>query len=411
MTSTAAHIARLILKEASGQLTMEEQSMLDHWRSSSAINEEKYESLRNPRMLSEKIRAYLETEQQAEEIELPDLRNVVGHEVKPVAHRRVHFLRTAWFRYAAILLLIAGTAIYLYTSSPLWRRSPEITQTNNTGQPQDIPPGGSKALLTLSDGSVIVLDSASIGNIAQQGGTKILKVDAGSLAYQGNDLSGQTAYNTISTPRGGQYQIVLPDGSKVWLNAASSIKFPTAFTGNERVVEMTGEAYMEIAANAKQSFVVKAGGTVIQVLGTSFNVNAYEDESSVRTTLIRGSVRLSAVGISSGRPAGSVILKPGQQADVLQGPDKKIQVQAAPDMEQTLAWKNGFFIFNDVTIQAVMRQLARWYDLEVVYEGNVDQLFHATIPRNVPISRILKALELTKSVRFKIDGRKVTVMP
>lgn len=232
---------------------------------------------------------------------------------------------------------------------------------------------------------------------------------AGKLKYEGAGTNAE--YNTIATPRGGQYQIVLPDGSKVWLNAASSIRFPTAFTSKERVIELTGEAYMEIAANAKQSFVVKARGAQIQVLGTSFNINAYEEESSVRTTLIGGSVRLSSLGKSSSQGAGSVILRPGQQADVFPDLDTKIQVQSTPNIDQTLAWKNGFFIFNDVPIHTVMRQIARWYDLEVIYEGNVDKLFHATIPRNVPISRVLKALELTKSVKFKVEGRKVIVMP
>jgi ferric-dicitrate binding protein FerR (iron transport regulator) len=289
-----------------------------------------------------------------------------------------------------------------------------LNQVQHDGQGGDIAPGSEKAVLTLADGSTIILDNAANGNVAQQGGTKIIKLDNGQLAYDAGRnthrrvLSGELLYNTISTPRGGQYQITLPDGTKVWLNAASSIKFPTAFSGSTREVEMTGEAYMEIAKNSKQPFRVKANGTEIQVLGTSFNINAYSDEEAVKTTLIEGRVRVSSL-------KSNVILKPGQQARIALAVSsdqqaKGITVVNDADIQQALAWKNSLFKFNDASIEVIMRQLARWYNLDVVYEGNVTKTFLATIPRNVPISQVLEALEITGAVKFKVEANKVTVI-
>jgi ferric-dicitrate binding protein FerR (iron transport regulator) len=334
----------------------------------------------------------------------------------PVVHR-VHFLKTSWFRYAAAVVLIAGGAIAYVISSD--SEKSQSLANDNKHLKTDIAPGSEKAVLTLADGTKIVLDNAANGNVAEQGSTKIIKLDNGQLAYsplqrqpgdakvgsgaRGGLLAGAVLYNTISTPRGGQYQITLPDGTKVWLNAASSIKFPTVFSGSTREVEMTGEAYMEIARNSKQPFRVKANGTEIQVLGTSFNINAYSDEEAVKTTLVDGSVRVLKDGKSA-------ILKPSEQAiagNLDNSPIQKITVQT----DDILAWKNGYFQFDNASVLAVMRQIGRWYDLEIHYAGTVpDRLFKGKLQRSLPLSRILSLLE-KGDIHLKLQGKSLTVLP
>lgn len=344
----------------------------------------------------------------------------------PSTHR-VHFLKTAWVRYAAAIILIAGTITAIIVSSD---RKPKSSGTGNLAvSSADIGPGRDRAILTLANGEQIILDSTQ-GNILKQGSLTVVNL-AGKLKYEGVGTGAE--YNTISTPKGGQYQIILPDGSKVWLNAASSIKFPTAFTGNVRNVEMTGEAYMEIAGNSKQSFIVNANGAEIQVLGTSFNVNAYEDESAVKTTLISGSVKVirgmsssssnksgqtssAVVGSSDQQPVSpgtgssknAVILKPGQQA-VLKS-TTGIFVVNSPDIEQALAWKNGIFDFTGADFESVMKQLERWYDIEVQYNRAIPKMtFDGKMYRNVNFSGVLEMLT-TMDVKFRMEGKTLIVL-
>jgi len=278
----------------------------------------------------------------------------------------------------------------------------------------DISPGGDKAVLELADGSKIVLDNASNGELAHQGTTKVVKLDNGQLAYHiGQSGAGPVSYNTISTPRGGQYQVVLPDGSKVWLNALSSLRFPTAFAGRERKVELNGEAYFEITKNTSLPF--KVGLTPgaadfaghesleVNVLGTEFDLMAYADEDRQKVTVISG-----AVSARSGHE--QLPLQPNQQAYL----DKKyyaLNLIDSINVDETIAWKNGRFQFYDASIESIMRQVARWYDVEVSYYGKVNQQFSGTIPRNVNLSTLLRILEATGWVHFQIDGKKVTVSP
>ena len=265
----------------------------------------------------------------------------------------------------------------------------------------DVPPGGNKAVLTLADGSTITLDDAKNGALAQQGTTKVLKLD-GKLSYDAAKRStDQVYYNTIATPRGGQYEIVLADGTKVWLDAASSLRFPTAFAGGQRVVEITGEAYFEVAKNADMPFIVKVRNSEVQVLGTHFNIMAYKEEATIKTTLLEGSVRFVNEGSSS-------LLTPGQQSSLDR--NGKLRIDNDIDLVEVMAWKNGFFRFEGSDIETVMRQLSRWYDVDVVYrnKGSVD-LFHAEIPRNTNLSDALKALQLTGKVHFEIEGREIIV--
>lgn len=308
------------------------------------------------------------------------------------------------FRRVAIAASVIG--ILVVSSFFLLQRinSKDLAKLNQNENrfKDDVSPGGDKAILTLADGSTILLNDAQNGTLGQQGSSTIIKLD-GKLTY---DLAGKNAeevvYNTISTPNGGQYQLELPDGSLVWLNSTSSIHFPTSFVGKERRVEITGEAYFEIAKNRDMPFIVSASGAEVRVLGTHFNVNAYKDESDMRTTLLEGSVKFV-----NGTEAK--MLKPGQQSQL--SIDGTLKVLSNVDVEEVVAWKNGLFDFEYAGIETVMRQLARWYDVEIEYKGKTDDLFIAEMRRNIKLSDALKALELTGKVRFEIKGRKIIVMP
>lgn len=310
--------------------------------------------------------------------------------------------RRLWMVAASVLVVVALGLSYL-----LITRKEKKEITGNLSQAilkNDIAPGGNKAVLTLANGSTIVLDSAKNGTLSQQGNTKVVKLDNGKLIYEKDENANDVAvqYNTITTPRGGQYQLVLADGSKVWLNAASSITFPTAFRGPKREVQITGEAYFEVAHNAKMPFHVKVNHVDVTVLGTHFNINAYNDEGVIKTTLLEGSVKVSDEN-------KSVMIVPGEQALAADNTDK-INIKKNIDLEEVVAWKNGKFMFQDADIQTIMRQLERWYNITVSYEQNIsNEEFEGVISRNVNISQILSMLEKTGAVKFEIDGKNIIV--
>ena len=314
--------------------------------------------------------------------------------------------KTTWLKriaVAASLLIIPSVGYFVLRPTHVSPSTKSIATIN--ASKNDMMPGGQKALLTLSDGSQIVLDSASNGLLSKQGGTKIIKLANGQVEYTASTLgSTQTLYNTMSTPAGGQYQITLPDGSKVWLNASSSIHYPTAFLEKERRVTITGEAYFEIAKNANKPFIVKVyNGAEVKVLGTHFNVKSYADEDEIQTTLLEGSINIYN-GLKNN------LLVPGNQAKI----DKSgvIKVQADADLEEVVAWKNGNFQFNSADIKSVLRQAARWYNIEVVYLGkpSTENRFTGKIPMSVNLSRLLRWLEYS-DVHFKLDGKKLIVTP
>jgi transmembrane sensor len=297
---------------------------------------------------------------------------------------------------------------FLVLSTYLWIKNNSkqpITQTQPAKEPykNDVAPGGDKAILILANGSTVVLNDAQNGTIAQQGNTKVIKLN-GKLSYNAASGSGtnEILYNTVSTPRGGQYEVELPDGSMVWLNAASSLRFPTSFAGKERRVQITGEVYFEIAKDKAMPFIVSVNGAEVHVIGTHFNVMAYSEETSLETTLLEGAVNFVKEG-------NSTILKPGQQSQLT----KNGQLKTVNDVDliKVMAWKNGYFNFGGSDFEMIARQLSRWYDVEVVYERKIDDLFYAEIPRNTMLSDVLKALELTGKVHFKIEGRRIVVMP
>lgn len=303
---------------------------------------------------------------------------------------------------AAILLAIVGAGLYYSLKYPAQL---PVTAVNKVPVEHDADPGKNKAVLTLDNGEKVVLDSARVGTLAKNGNVSVKKAADGQLIYtvdDGNPSSsnGPVTYNTISTPRGGQYQVILPDGSKVWLNAASSLKYPTSFAGNERNVQLTGEAYFEVAKNPQKPFKVSVNNLNVKVLGTHFNIMAYSDEDAIKTTLLEGSVQLTAGGSSS-------MLKPDQQGIVKDSHINVIDV----DAEKFVAWKNGYFEFNRCSILDIMKQLSRWYDMQVVYEGKIsDDEFVGRIERTAKLSRVLHILELSH-VHFKIEDKKITVSP
>lgn len=298
-----------------------------------------------------------------------------------------------WWKYAAVALLVISVGVLMY-----WGRSDHARPEQAV---QVIEPGSNKARLTLADGSVIDLGEKANGQLTQQGGITVVKLDSGSLSYQGKSTQ-ESGFHTLTTPRGGQFNVSLPDGTMVWLNSASSITYPVSFSGNVREVSLTGEGFFEVKENKEAPFIVKIGQTRVQVLGTGFNIMAYEDEMNMQTTLIHGSVKISTMN-------GEVIIKPGQQASLVNGkPDLQVN---EPDIEQVLAWKNGDFNFDGANIQKIMRQVSRWYDVDIAYEGQIsNKEFTGIIPRRENVQQVLDALELPGVVHFKIEGKKITVI-
>ncbi|HEY0274009.1 MAG TPA: FecR domain-containing protein [Chitinophaga sp.] len=320
-----------------------------------------------------------------------------------------------WIAAASVALLLAAGVYYGLTrtgSKPAIKMAARAT---------DIAPGKNGAVLTLANGAQVVLDSLGNGVVATQNGAQV-RLNNGQLAY---DPTGPTtttvAYNTITTPKGRQFVVTLPDGTRVWLNAASSLRYPTAFTGAVRDVEVTGEAYFEVAKDPALPFHVNVNNQAeIAVLGTHFNVNAYSNESSISTTLLEGSVRVAAsrgaarAHGGAAAPAGSVVLAPGQQArlaGISAGLPTAISVVNNVDIDRVMAWKNGLFNFEDASLEEVMRQLERWYDIEVVYEKGVPDIELAgEMTKGVTLNDLMAGLEKL-GVHSRLEGRRLIVMP
>ena len=303
---------------------------------------------------------------------------------------------------AASILLIAGAG------GLFWYQQNKRNATTNSIAAvitQKKKPKNNKTTQTQANGAVIGLNNIKTGALVNKGAVKVTKTGDGELRYDASASSktnGAPALNTIATQLGGQYKVVLPDGSQVWLNAASSLTFPEKFIGTERNVTLTGEGYFEVAKNKEMPFKVKVNDVTVQVLGTHFNVMAYANEPSLKTTLLEGSVRITTTH-SSG------LLKPNEMASVARGTN---DVKIAPaDIDKEVAWKNNLFWFDNAPIQTVMNQLARWYDVDVRYKGDCTKLFNGTIPRNINASKALKILEQTGGVHFSIDGKIITVSP
>jgi hypothetical protein len=389
-------IITIIEKYSTGTLSPQEEAILIEWLESVPAADF-HATLDMCAVVPEKIRNYpVMSDAFAQKLE-SRLDQLDAQDTAPV--RVLPWRKWAAAAAAAILLVSAG---YFFLSRPGQKAAvapPVIVKAN------DVPPGGDGAILTLANGEKIILDSAINGKLATDGNAAITKTGSGQLAYNALHATSNTlVYNTLATPRGKKTHIILADGTQVWLNAASSIRFPTTFIGKERTVEITGEAYFEVAKSASLPFTVKKSGSDfgVQVLGTSFNVSAYDDESAIRTTLIEGSVRVY-------QSAANTLLTPGQQA-VVMGDANKIDLAANVNIDEVMAWKNGVFHFDRSDIGTVMRQIARWYDVDVAYKGTITRHFGGTISRDVNVSQVFKMLEMTGAVKFSIGGRKVTVV-
>jgi len=391
------HIQELISKYGQGLLSEAEKKELDNW----------YHSFDDQQTVVSDIPQGSE-EDLLERIAFRLQASMAGEEnqMEPVtgkASRR-------WYKPAVavlIFLLLSGTIYYFIQTENTTQQQPLVLSAPVPAG--DVAPGGTKAILTLDDGSVIVLDSANNGILGEQGEVEVKKLDNGLVAYQSNKDAAVAAdkifYNTISTPRGGEYQVTLSDGTKVWLNAASSIRFPTVFNDNERRVQMTGEVYFEVAHNSAKPFKVSAGKSTVEVLGTHFNINAYDDELQVRASLLEGSIKVFDEDETDQQQMK--ILRPGQQARMLKS--GRISVVNNIDTEEVMAWKNGLFVFKSTDLRSIMRQIARWYDVDIEYKGSVGMQFTGQITRNNNVSKVLEMLELTEEVKFKVEGKHVIV--
>jgi transmembrane sensor len=451
-------IKDLIIGYLREELQPWEMQELENWIQSSEENRSLFTSLTDPDLLAAEMREF-HHDKQAVWDKITRLTNgfspypekVYPSPVLPIetdsllipSHRSG---RRNWLYAAACIPVFILAGLYF------WHKSSSNTTVADTVKniSTDVLPGGNKAILKLADGSTILLDSAGNGRLAQQGTTDIIKMATGELAYRtsvphtsatisedqlskhqqskgdqqsdanqpsnggSKSMTESLAYNTLSTPRAGQFRIVLPDGTKVWLNNASSLRYPTAFTGSERSVELSGEAYFEVSPLITKSghervpfkvFVIPAsGGKGIQVdvLGTHFNIMAYPDEEAIRTTLVEGKVRVTRAGQQA-------VLNPGEQ--VLITGDRNWVLSKGVDTDEIIDWKNGFFHFNHSNLNDVMRQLARWYDVDVEYQGAIPaQLYQGSIKRDLTLTQVLENLG-GRDIHFKIEGRKVVITP
>jgi transmembrane sensor len=325
-------------------------------------------------------------------------------EQKNIQPKIIRFYQKRWVQLAAAVLIFCTAGIIIFNQ--------QFVKTPNTvagiTRPESIVPGGNKATLTIAGGKTIVLESAANGVIAKTSVDKVLKTRSGQIIYKAisagkhNLTASEVSYNTLSTPKGGEYQVVLPDGTKVWLDAASSITYPVAFTGKDRRVKLTGQGYFEVAKNKAKPFYVNVNDVQVRVLGTHFNISAYSDDNQITTTLLEGAVQVTKSNSIS-------FLKPGEQA-VISNNSSIIAVSAA-NIDDAMAWKNGYFIFNDENVTNIMKKVCRWYNVDVEYRGNFsNQQFGGTFYRAKSLTELLQHLEKIGKIHFTISGRRVIVM-
>jgi transmembrane sensor len=381
----AQRIAYLINGYIRKSLTVSEHEELDEWVSASMENQQLFEELTDPVNIKKWINWKKRIDSDAA-LEKMKIRLGIEQEPRATRPRRIW---SYWIAAAAVISLIF-LGDYWYQKRP---------PSGFTAVPvmHDLPPGGKHATLTLSDGTKIWLDTVSSGKIADRSNIQIRK-DSARLSYAPDEHKNQSvAYDELSTPAGGEYEVRLSDGTRVWLNASSSLKYPQQFTDTVRRVELSGEGYFEVAKDASHPFIVMAGDNEIRVLGTHFDVNHYTDNPDIIVTLAEGSVKLNR----------SVLLKPGEEGLINNA--GHIQIEKA-DLEVNLAWKDGQFVFKMTPLEEVMREVSHWYDARVVYQDNNTEHFNARIPRDVPVSKLLHLLEATGRVHFKIEDKTITVL-
>lgn len=393
-------ISDLIAKHLNDELNDQERQELDKWVQQSEDHQRFFRQFTDEASLVSTLKEY-ETG-----------RDIVYNKIKEAvpfngrADKKIISIRRSRLRrltaVAASLLLLAGAFVWWN----LHENNGNVPGTVVEQSAANVQPASQGAVLKLADGKEIVLDNAVDGAVARQGNTSITK-QGGQLSYAGGNAARQVLYNTLSTPKGKIYQLLLPDSSKVWLNAASSIRFPTAFIGSERSVEVTGEVYFEVKKDAGMPFHVTVSQRMaIDVLGTSFNVNAYDNEDALRTTVLTGSVRVR-VQESEGN---GVVLKPGQQAQLKQlQVVQSITVVHNANINNVMGWKDGYFSLDDLTLEELMREVERWYDVEVIYEKGIPvKAFFGKVNRNLSLPDFMEGLK-DWGVRFRLEGRKIII--
>jgi len=389
------NLGELLIKHFNGQTSEAEERILAEWLSRSEENRKFYDSFSDKENIRQRLALFNSIQQSAgwQKIE-GSIESLKREELTVTpASSPIRRFGSRLIRYAAAIAILLGCAVYFYWNPVVKGKDALKTTSSET----ELLPGGDRATLTLANGTTIDLDSLANGQLVTEGSAKIIKLSNGQLSYLAKpdvpSSSSAVAYNTLKTPKGGQYQIILPDGTRVWLNATSSVTYPTAFLEKERVVEIAGEVYFEVMKNPKRPFKVKTDrGTVIEVLGTYFNVNAYADEKSDKTSLLEGAIKIEGK-----------LLAPGQAYT-----NGKV---IATDTDQDIAWKNGVFNFHNVKLPEAMRQIARWYDVDIRYDEKAAEIeFGGKMGRNLTLEQVLKGLEGIDDMRFKLEGRTLFVI-
>jgi ferric-dicitrate binding protein FerR (iron transport regulator) len=407
-------IDTLILKKLNRTISESENELLEKWKNESEPNRQRFEELTNLVLLKRKTIRWENAGGDAEATWASIEQQLLKPGPAPI--KRISDFRVYWKIAAAVVVIVLATGLYLRMgnrTNKIEVTDPKVVVEN------DMQPGANKAILTLGNGSTIVLDNTRDGAIAKEGNAELIKSE-GTLQYaSGLSGSSESLYNTLTVPKGGKYRLLLSDGTKVWLNSASSIRYPAVFKPNERNVEINGEAYFEVAPrlllrqpadrndgeSKKVPFIVRTSkGMQIEVLGTHFNVNAYDDELAVKTTLLEGKVKVT---LPTAHDKRSRILMPGEQAVAME--EGLSIIKNGVDLEEVTAWKDGRFYFNYSDLSSVMRQIARWYDIEIVYEGKVPTFkLSGESSRNVTLASLLNVIQMS-DVKCRIEGKKLIV--
>lgn len=394
-------VKELLIARLEGTLSVTDRNALETWLNESDFNRE----LAAEFLDDEKMKAGIGEIYNSREIiwnRVQEQLYINTEDVNSVPRiHRIHFRKTRWWAAAAIFILFATGSYFLFFNNG-GKKQEEVVKTEPA---KDVKaPETNRATVQLANGNIVYLDSVANGQLAVQGNIKLVKLANGQIAYQtaSGDIVKELQYNTLSNPRGSNViDMTFTDGSHVWLNAGSSVTYPVAFVGNERKVTITGEAYFEVVHNSTMPFKVSKGEMEITVLGTHFNVNAYDDEKDIRVTLLEGSVKVS-------NDKQLLTIKPNQQAVLKE--DQSIELNKNVNVEEVMAWKNGLFQFEGASVESIMRQISRWYDVQIVYEVNAKNLhFSGDITRATEASKVLKMLEATEAVHFRIEGKKIIV--
>lgn len=426
----ADYLAALLLKQLRQEITSTELEYLENWKAGHPTYARVCEQVSDGDQLLADLLAM-------KQVDMDGWWQKINEQIETVKKPVPVYRR--WYTYAAaaLVLLVAGAITWQYWAP---HQSP-APATQHVPTAANALPGGNKATLTLSNGAVINLEDAGNGKIAREGNTNVIKLNEGELKYEQVGYNKQpvqaaweawniisTPYNILSTPRSGQYYLVLPDGSKVWLNAASSIKYPPHFTNNERRVAITGEAYFEVvpvsvAGKGKVPFIVTVQSPAakrlaqVEVLGTQFNIMAYDDEAVINTTLVQGTVRVSVAGAVPGESGPFKLLTPGQQAQIPKlaataAGSEAIKVVAMEDVEDVMGWKDGYVRLKNADLKYIMRMISRWYNVEIDYQGtSPTYTYTGTLPFKENLSAVIKVLEYGGGVHFKQEQNKIIVMP